>query len=83
MLYNNVKVILEYTKVLFNKDTFFTTLKRKYQDYDNDYTKYTRPFLDMLILSAQYRQIKPKDFIKLFYQVLANLKVRKLFNNIK
>ena len=29
-LYNNVKVIPEYTNTLFNKDAFFTTLKRKY-----------------------------------------------------
>ena len=30
ILRDNIKVIPEYAKTLFNKDTFFTTLKKKY-----------------------------------------------------
>ena len=45
-------VIPEYTKVLFDEGAFFAILKKKYYDYNNDYTKYTRPFLDALVLLA-------------------------------
>ena len=38
---NNIKAIPEYTKVLFNKRAFFAILKKKYYDYNNDYTMYT------------------------------------------
>ena len=64
---DNIKAIPEYTKVLFNKGAFFAILKKKYYDYNNNYTKYTWPFLDTLVLLAQYRQVKTKDFIELFY----------------
>ena len=64
---DDIKAIPEYTKVLFNERAFFAALKKKYCDYDNDYTKHTRPFLDTLVLSAQYRQVESKDFIELFY----------------
>ena len=49
-LYNNVKVILEYTRTLFNKEVFFIILKKKFCNYNNNYTKYTYSFLDILIL---------------------------------
>ena len=75
--------MLEYSSILFNKDTFLTTLKRKYQDYNNNYTKYTRPFLDILVLLVQHEQIRTKDFIKLFYYVSSNLKSKKLLNKVK
>ena len=38
---NNIKALPEYTKVLFNEGAFFTILKKKYYDYNNNYTKYT------------------------------------------
>ena len=63
---NDIKAIPEYTKVLFNEGAFFAILKKKYQDYDNDYTKYTQPFLNALVLLAQCEQVKSKDFIELF-----------------
>ena len=40
-IHNNIRAIPEYTKVLFNKGAFFAVLKKKYYNYDNDYTKYT------------------------------------------
>ena len=67
MFYNNIKAILEYTQEPFNKDTFFIALKQKYHNYDKDYTKHIRLFLDGLVLSAQYREIRAKDFIKLYH----------------
>ena len=51
-LCDDVRAILEYTRTLFNKEAFFTTLRKKYRDYDDDYTKYTRLFLDVLVLLA-------------------------------
>ena len=36
---NNIRAILEYTKVLFNKRAFFAILKKKYYNYNNNYTK--------------------------------------------
>ena len=47
-----MKAILEYTQELFNEDIFFIALKRKYRDYNKDYTKYTYLFLDGLVLLA-------------------------------
>ena len=38
---NNIKAILEYTKILFNKEAFFAILKKKYYNYNNNYAKYT------------------------------------------
>ncbi len=52
-LRDDVRAIPEYTRTLFDEEAFFVTLKKKYRDYDNNYTKYTRPFLDALVLSAQ------------------------------
>ena len=75
--------MFEYIIILFNKEAFFVVLKGKYYDYNNNYTKYTRPFLNALVLFIQQKQIKTKDFIKLFYQVLANLKNKKLLNKVK
>ena len=49
---NDIKAIPEYTKVLFDKGAFFAVLKKKYYDYDNNYTKYTWPFLNALVLLA-------------------------------
>ncbi len=49
-LCNNIRVILEYTRTLFNKKVFFIVLKKKYCDYNDNYTKYTHPFLDALVL---------------------------------
>ncbi len=51
-LCDNVRAILEYTRTLFDKEAFFTVLKKKFRDYDDDYTKYTRLFLDALVLLA-------------------------------
>ncbi len=82
-LRNNVRAILEYTRTLFNKEAFFIVLKKKFRDYDNDYTKYTHLFLDALVLLAQRSQVELKDFIKLFYQVSINLKERKLLNKVE
>ncbi len=82
-LYNNIRVILKYTRILFNKKVFFIILKKKYYNYNNNYTKYTYSFLNILVLLVQCRQIKSKNFIKLFYQVSTNLKERKLLNKVK
>ena len=49
-LCDNVRAILEYTRTLFDKEAFFIALKKKFRDYDNNYTKYTRLFLDALVL---------------------------------
>ncbi len=49
-LCDNVRAILEYTRTSFNEEAFFVVLKKKFRDYDNNYTKYTRPFLDALVL---------------------------------
>ena len=51
-LRDDVKAISEYTQEPFNEDAFFTALKRKYRDYNKDYTKHTRLFLDGLVLLA-------------------------------
>ncbi len=51
-LCDNIKVILEYTRTLFDKEAFFIVLKKKFRNYDDDYTKYTRLFLDVLVLLA-------------------------------
>ena len=40
-LLESIGAILEYTKVLFNKGVFFAILKKKYYNYNNNYTKYT------------------------------------------
>ncbi len=82
-LYNDIRAILEYTRTLFNKEAFFIALKKKFRDYDDDYTKYTYPFLDALVLLVQRSQVKLKDFIELFYQVSTNLKERKLLNKVE
>ena len=47
--------MLEYSSIPFNKDAFLTTLKRKYWDYNNDYTKHTHPFFNTLVLLVQYK----------------------------
>ena len=52
IIHNNIKAIPEYTKVLFNKGAFFAILKKKYYNYNNNYTKYTWPFLNALVLLA-------------------------------
>jgi hypothetical protein len=82
-LRDDVKAIPEYTRTPFDEDGFFAALKKKYRDYDDDYTKHTRPFLDALILSAQHGRIEPKDFIELFHRVSANLKARKLLDEVE
>ena len=82
-LREDVKSIPEYTRTPFDEDAFFAALKRKYRDYDDDYTKNTRPFLDALILSAQSGRLEPKDFIELFHRVSANLKERKLLDEVE
>ncbi len=51
-LRDNIRAIPEYTRTPFNKEAFFTVLKKKYCDYNDDYTKHTRPFLDALVLLA-------------------------------
>ena len=51
-IHNNVKAILKYTKILLDKEAFFAILKKKYYNYNNNYTKYTWPFLDALVLLA-------------------------------
>ena len=38
---NDIKAIPEYTKISFNKRAFFAILKKKYYNYNNNYTKYT------------------------------------------
>ncbi len=82
-LRDDVRAIPEYTRTPFDEEAFFAALKKKYRDYDNDYTKYTRPFLDTLVLSAQRGQVELKDFIELFYQVSTNLKERKLLDEVE
>ncbi len=49
-LCNDIRAILEYTRTLFDKEAFFVVLKKKFRDYDNNYTKYTCSFLDALVL---------------------------------
>ncbi len=51
-LRDDVRAILEYTRTLFDKEAFFVALKKKFRDYDNNYTKYTHLFLDALVLLA-------------------------------
>ena len=80
---DDVKAIPEYTKVPFDEGAFFAALKKKYRDYDDDYTKHTRPFLDALVLSAQRGQVESKDFIELFHRVSASLKDKKLLDEIE
>ena len=82
-LRDDVRAIPEYTSTPFNEEAFFAALKKKYRDYDDDYTKNTRPFLDALVLSAQRGQIESRDFIELFYRVSANLKERKLLDKVE
>ncbi len=82
-LRDDVRAIPEYTRTPFDEEAFFAALKKKYRDYDDDYTKHTRPFLDALVLSAQRGQVELKDFIELFHRVSANLKERKLLDEVE
>ena len=82
-LREDVRAMPEYSSVPFDEDAFLAALKRKYRDYDDDYTKHTRPFLDALVLSVQHEQIGTKDFIELFHRVSGNLKSKKLLDEVE
>ena len=80
---DKIEYIKEYVKDLYEKKVFYKTLRKKYQDLDFTFLKFSRLFLNTLISEDAIKRIKIKDYIKWFYRVFIYLKKQRVINNLK
>ena len=73
----------EYVKDPYEEKVFYKALRKKYQDLDSTFLKFSRPFLDTLVSEGATERIKTKDYIEWFHRVSMHLKKQGAIDNLE